>query len=1104
MHFNQRFRQQESPRHWRLALASTIVLIVGGCGAEGAEPGEGTGGAGGAAGSAGSSAADARDIAEVLPRLPSDDDRRFVMAPPANAQTCTADGQCATGYCVDGFCCNTQCTNECMACSAAKKGSGVDGLCGSIKYDTDPDNECLYGACNGKNRCKTYNGVPCATATECLSNYCVDGFCCNNICMGECQACSMAKKGGGYNGACGPIAYNTDPDHECQGSLCTGWGPCNLRTEPTLVNGSVCISGAQCLSGYCADGICCDSWCLGTCQACTAAKKGSGIDGTCGPIAPNTDPEGECLGGTCSGASACTQSNGTPCTNNTQCSSGYCIDDVCCDNLCDGSCNACSAGRKGQGNDGTCGPIAAGRDLQNECNPGECNGSGACNQPQSPQVNGTACVSSGQCASNHCVDGLCCDTACTSTCQACSAAKKGAGADGTCGNIGSELDPDNECNGGRCDGQGACRYYNGVPCSSAGQCFSNYCVDGFCCGNICTGSCKACSRAKKGTGYDGVCGFVATNTDPDDECTLMCDGSGACQKLPNGSTCTSPSECASGSCVNGVCCEGVSCTGSCSTGFHPCGDHCASDSSVTECGTACAMCPVPPDGTAICINGSCGFTCNAGYEIFGNTCSALPPRPIGPLSGSIVTSQSPTLRWTLPSGVSSAHVDVCADRACTNIRWSADVMGTSISTGTLPVGTSYWRVFGIGSGGPGTHASVTWELFVPGPHTTPSGGSWGPIRDYNGDGFADGVVLPNGDHLQVFHGSANGLASQPARTYWTGNIYWSYLSGDVNGDGFVDLVTSGDFDSTYVYNGGPSGLPATSSSNAWISNPDFHAHGVGDLNGDGYADVILGNSRSQIQIFNGSSSGIRMPSAIINSPDTSNSFGARSNMYSHWVNVAVSDLNRDGYADLVIPSPTAASNVGVVYLYLGSSSGLPATPSATINNPTGEQNKFGAVVVSAGDVNGDGHPDVHIGGIAESGCTACGKSFVFYGSPSGLGSNTLIPAPIANEIFGGRASSAIDVNADGYSDLMIGCSSATTPILLFMGGPNGIATSPATSISVGQSATGFGDDNGDGFSDVFTGSGTNIFVLRGAAAGLSPTPAETIAVNAGVWHFMPL
>jgi hypothetical protein len=38
-------------------------------------------------------------------------------------------------------------------------------------------------------------------------------------------------------------------------------------------------------AGHCVDGFCCDSACKGPCESCSAAEKGSGTNGTCGPLA---------------------------------------------------------------------------------------------------------------------------------------------------------------------------------------------------------------------------------------------------------------------------------------------------------------------------------------------------------------------------------------------------------------------------------------------------------------------------------------------------------------------------------------------------------------------------------------------------------------------------------------------------------------------------------------------------------------------------------------------------------------------------------------------------------------------------------------------------
>jgi MYXO-CTERM domain-containing protein len=54
--------------------------------------------------------------------------------------------------------------------------------------------------------------------------------------------------------------------------------------SPGLGIGVPCFDGDECTSGVCEDAVCCDAPCDGACEACTAALKGEGEDGTCGAI----------------------------------------------------------------------------------------------------------------------------------------------------------------------------------------------------------------------------------------------------------------------------------------------------------------------------------------------------------------------------------------------------------------------------------------------------------------------------------------------------------------------------------------------------------------------------------------------------------------------------------------------------------------------------------------------------------------------------------------------------------------------------------------------------------------------------------------------------
>ncbi len=90
--------------------------------------------------------------------------------------------------------------------------------------------------------------------------------------------------------------------------------------------------------------------------------------------------------------------NGTACSSDNECGSGYCVDEggvgVCCNNACTGLCKTCSGDDGGPA--GTCHNTNDGYDLDEECSTitncgadGYCNGSGSCNTGIAADTSGT-------------------------------------------------------------------------------------------------------------------------------------------------------------------------------------------------------------------------------------------------------------------------------------------------------------------------------------------------------------------------------------------------------------------------------------------------------------------------------------------------------------------------------------------------------------------------------------------------------------------------------------------------------------------------------------------------------------------------------------------
>jgi MYXO-CTERM domain-containing protein len=120
-------------------------------------------------------------------------------------------------------------------------------------------------------------------------------------------------------------------------------------------DGTPCTGPLECLSGACADGVCCDTACDGDCDACTAELKGSGPDGSCGPMPVGTScGETECSTGSvrsyaCDAVGTCEQSEVScepyQCADATTCATSCGSDQDCVpETTCDLAADKCTAG----------------------------------------------------------------------------------------------------------------------------------------------------------------------------------------------------------------------------------------------------------------------------------------------------------------------------------------------------------------------------------------------------------------------------------------------------------------------------------------------------------------------------------------------------------------------------------------------------------------------------------------------------------------------------------------------------------------------------------------------------------------------------------------
>jgi hypothetical protein len=233
-------------------------------------------------------------------------------------------------------------------------------------------------------------------------------------------------------GAANPAQEDADGDGLGDGCTAVDGGPLDGagpdRFEPSdglLGPGAPCSGSQRCQSGFCVEGVCCDSPCAGACRACNLV----GALGLCQDIPANgnprasgcpAEPASSCgRTGRCDGAGGCQlQRTGTPC------GPGSCTADVeTPPPTCNGAGLCVEAGPR------SCGSY---RCQADSCHT-RCGGDGDCaegafcfNELCAPRkANGADCSAGNQCTSGFCADGVCCDSACTETCRTCNGSVAG-------------------------------------------------------------------------------------------------------------------------------------------------------------------------------------------------------------------------------------------------------------------------------------------------------------------------------------------------------------------------------------------------------------------------------------------------------------------------------------------------------------------------------------------------------------------------------------------------------------------------------------------------------------------------------------------------------
>ncbi|MBM4390057.1 MAG: FG-GAP repeat protein [Deltaproteobacteria bacterium] len=291
--------------------------------------------------------------------------------------------------------------------------------------------------------------------------------------------------------------------------------------------------------------------------------------------------------------------------------------------------------------------------------------------------------------------------------------------------------------------------------------------------------------------------------------------------------------------------------------------------------------------------------------------------------------------------------------------------------------------------------------------------------------------------------------------------------GDPGGDGHDDLLLGAPANDDYGPGAGRAYLFASgfSAAELWANEADTRFYGqsnesavrhgapeagdgvgsvlngAGDLNGDGLGDLVLGVNGAD---EGGADAGLAAvffgpaPAGDVSIRDADVIYvGEADGEYVGDFADGVGDLDGDGHDEILVSGDIALA--GKAWLFHGPGTSGAVSTASTILAGESNDDQFGASLAGAGDVDGDGTPDIVVGayGSDRSGLDA-GVAYVFHAPlATGTVSSSAATAVWTGLVEGDGAGRAVegggDYDGDGKADLLVGAPYADVDDLAFSG-----------------------------------------------------------------------